>query len=298
MKTIVLTTIALIAFAGNSILCRLAIGDGNGARAIDAASFTSIRLLSGALVIALLYQVLHKKREHFDGKKMVSQGFSNTLIGICLPAFCLFVYAVSFSYAYISLDTGTGALILFAFVQITMIINGFIKGVKMSLLDWFGVGLAFLGLVYLLSPSVSAPSMSGFILMAISGVAWGIYTVLGKGSVSPLENTAANFIRTIPFVIILILFTFKQAELSVNGVVLALLSGGITSAVGYAIWYAALKGLSNILAASVQLLVPVIAMVGGVVFANEELSFRLIVSSVIILGGISLVILSLQKRRD
>ena len=274
MKIILCTILALFAFAGNSILCRLALGEDT----IDAASLTTIRLLSGIIVLAIIL-------------KMTNASRAITSKGSWKASFMLFLYAVTFSFAYISLDTGTGALILFGAVQITMILVGLLAGNKLHYFEWLGVIAAFSGFVYLVMPSLTTPSLIGFILMSVAGVAWGFYTLAGKGSESPLSDTAYNFLRTLPLVIILIVVTNQNASLSQRGILLAVLSGGIASGLGYTIWYIALGGLSSIQAAAVQLLVPVIAAIGGVLFTNEMFSLRLATSSVMILGGITAVIL-------
>ena len=201
----------------------------------------------------------------------------------------LFVYAVTFSYAYISLDTGTGALILFGSVQLTMVLFSLISGNRLSLVEWVGIITAFSGFVYLVLPSLSTPSFRGFILMAISGVAWGIYTLRGKISQNPLNDTAFNFLRTFPFVLALLIIQLNHANLSQQGIIFALVSGAITSGIGYSVWYMAVGGLSTIQAGIVQLLVPIIAAIGGVIFAQEFISPRLIFSSILVLGGIMLI---------
>ncbi len=274
IKTIVYTVLALLAFAGNSVLCRLALGDS----LIDAASFSTIRLLSGIIVLAVILTLNHKP------KAVASKGS-------WLAALMLFVYALSFSYAYLSLDTGTGALILFATVQFSMIFANLLTGNKLRYAEWLGLIMAFSGFVYFVLPSLSSPSLTGSVLMTVAGVAWAGYTLKGRGSKASLHDTAYNFIRTTPFLIILILFGYQQAVLSQQGVLLAVLSGAITSGIGYAIWYRALSGLSVTQAAVVQLCVPVIATMGGVIFASETVSIRLVLSSIMILGGILLVVL-------
>jgi len=274
MKIVFYTIIALLAFAGNSVLCRLALGE----NAIDAASFTAIRLLSGIVVLAILL------RATTAGETAPSKGSWGASL-------MLFLYAVTFSFAYMSLDTGTGALILFGSVQITMILTGLYFGNKLHISEWLGVLFAFSGFVYLVFPGLGAPSFLGFLLMTLAGIAWGFYTLAGTGSENPLSDTAYNFYRTLPLVAILIAVTFQNADLSQKGVVLAVLSGGIASAVGYTIWYMALKGLSGTQAAVVQLLVPVIAAFGGVLFANEIFSLRMVVSALMILGGVLVVVL-------
>jgi len=203
----------------------------------------------------------------------------------------LFLYAITFSYAYISLDTGTGALILFGSVQITMILLSLISGTRLHFTEWAGVTIAFTGFVYLILPGITTPSIIGFLLMTVSGIAWGIYTLKGRGSKSPLMDTAYNFFRTIPLVILLAITTINNANYSSEGILLALLSGGITSGIGYTIWYIALDGLSSTQAAVLQLLVPVIAAFGGVIFVSEAITFRLTISTIMVLGGILMVVL-------
>jgi len=274
LKTSILTGLALIAFAANSVLGRLALGN----QVIDAASFTALRLLSGAIVLFLLIG-MNRNDAGVDEK------------GSWYASFMLFLYALTFSYAYISLDTGTGALILFGSVQITMILLALISGERLHFVEWAGVIVAFAGFVYLIFPGVSAPSTIGFLLMTVAGIAWGIYTLKGRGSKSPLRDTAYNFFRTIPLVVLLLIVTTPQASYSGKGVVLALLSGGITSGIGYTIWYVALAGLSSTQAAVLQLSVPVIAALGGVIFLSEAITMRLSISTAMVLGGILMVIL-------
>ena len=274
IKTTLYTVFALLAFAGNSVFCRLALS----ANEIDAASFTTIRLLSGIVVLAVIL-------------KMANLKASNTSKGSWKASFMLFIYAITFSYAYTTLETGTGALVLFASVQMTMVVASLFSGKKLHYLEWVGVLTAFSGFVYLVLPDLSTPSLTGFVLMAISGIAWGIYTLFGRASSNPLSDTAYNFIYTLPFVLILTAVTFQQATLSWDGILLAVLSGGIASGIGYTIWYMAVGGLSITQAAVVQLLVPAIAAMGGVLFADEILSYRLLLSSLIIFGGILAVIL-------
>jgi drug/metabolite transporter (DMT)-like permease len=203
----------------------------------------------------------------------------------------LFLYAVTFSYAYISLDTGTGALILFASVQITMILLSLISGTRLHFIEWIGVTVAFAGFVYLILPGVTTPSIMGFLLMTIAGIAWGIYTLKGRGSNAPLLDTAYNFFRTTPLVLILVISTISKANYSFEGILLAVISGGITSGIGYTIWYIALGGLSSTQAAVLQLSVPVIAAFGGVIFVAETITFRLAISATFVLGGILMVVI-------
>jgi drug/metabolite transporter (DMT)-like permease len=273
-QIIACTILALLAFAGNSVLCRLALG-GN---TIDAASFTVIRLLSGIFILIAMTK-LRKKPSASDSK------------GSWLAASMLFVYALAFSFGYISLDTGTGALILFGTVQITMIIASVISGNRLHYSEWLGLLIAFLGFVYLVIPSLTTPSLMGFILMTASGIAWGFYTLIGRASKNPLSDTAYNFLRTSPFVIVLIVFTFRDSNITSAGILLAVLSGAIASGVGYFVWFVALRGLSVTQAAVVQLFVPVIAAIGGVIFASEHMTVRLVESSALVLGGILTVVL-------
>lgn len=273
-KTIALTILALIAFATNSVLGRLALGENT----IDASSFTAIRLLSGSLVLFLLLQFRAKKN-------------NSPSKGSWLASFMLFLYAITFSFAYISLDTGTGALILFGAVQITMVLSSLFTGNKLHPTEWTGMSIAFIGFVYLVLPGVSAPSVTGFFLMTIAGIAWGFYTLKGQGSVNPLADTAYNFARSIPLVLIMALIAYQSADISSKGVLLAMLSGGITSGIGYTLWYSALSRLSITQAAVVQLSVPVIAALGGVFFVAEKIGLRLIISSFLILGGILTVVM-------
>lgn len=274
LKTSLLTGLALIAFAANSVLCRLALANGN----IDASSFTGIRLLSGAIALLLILSIKGNK-----------QGVSSK--GSWTSSFTLFLYAITFSYAYLSLDTGTGALILFGSVQITMILLSIIFGTRLHIIEWSGFFIAFTGLVYLVIPSITKPSVSGFILMTVSGMSWAIYSLRGRGSKNPLMDTTYNFLRTIPFITLLAIFTMPNINYSSQGIILALLSGAITSGVGYTIWYIALRSLSSIQAAVLQLSVSIIAAIGGVIFLSETITSRLVISAVIVLCGILMVIL-------
>lgn len=274
IKTIILTGLALIAFAANSVLCRLALGEG----VIDASNFTIIRLLSGSIVLLAIIKLKGSEIE------LPTKGsWSASLM--------LFVYAISFSFAYITLDTGTGALILFGSVQITMILVSLLSGTRLHLAEWLGVIIAFTGFVYLILPSVTTPSVIGFLLMTVAGVAWGLYTLKGRGSKNPLMDTAYNFFRTTPLIVILAAISFQYAHFSSEGILLAVLSGGITSGIGYTIWYIVLGGLSATQAAVLQLLVPVIAAMGGVIFVSESITSRLIISAIMVLGGILTVVL-------
>jgi drug/metabolite transporter (DMT)-like permease len=278
LRIAVYTGLALIAFAANSVLCRLALGEAD----IDAASFTTIRLFSGALVLSVLMTVRAKKTRA-DGR------------GNWTSAFMLFLYAVTFSFAYTSLNTGTGALILFGSVQATMIIFAVYRGERLRLWGWLGLFAGLAGLTYLVFPGLTAPSPSGAALMAVAGISWGIYSLRGRGSVSPVAVTTDNFLRSTPFVALISLVFFQDLLITFKGAFFAALSGGLTSAIGYVIWYAALRDHSASSAALVQLLVPVLAALGGVVFMSETLTTRLVLSSAMIIGGVALALTQRQN---
>ena len=272
-RTALLTLVAMVAFAANSVLCRLALQE----TAIDPASFTVIRLLSGAAMLALLLG----SRRQVPGRA-----------GNWGSAFALFAYAAAFSFAYVSLPTGTGALLLFAAVQTTMILTGFARGERFNRPQAVGFGLALIGLVYLLLPGLSAPPLTGALLMMLAGVAWGVYSLRGRNTRDPLAATAGNFLRTVPMAIGLALFGFGDVAIDISGAAYAVLSGALASGGGYAVWYAALRGLNATRAATVQLSVPVVAAFGGVLFLGEAVSLRLALASLAILGGVALVLLA------
>lgn len=295
IRTIFLTLFALLAFAGNSVLCRLALAG----ESIDAGSFTFIRLASGLFVLVILLKILPVQHSSSNN---VSPPVENLRKGSWLSAFLLFLYAITFSYAYISLDTGIGALILFGTVQLTMVIYSIVKGVRLNVIEWLGLLIAFIGFLYLVMPTLTTPSLHGFLLMLVSGVAWAFYTLRGKGSSSPLIDTTYNFLRTAPWLCVLLIGMVLASSMGLldvyftpRGMVLAIISGGVASGLGYAVWYMALAGLSSSRAAVVQLLVPIIASLGGVIFTGELLSVRLMISSLLVLGGILMVVLGHQR---
>ena len=278
VQTSLLTGITLIAFAANSLLTRMALGEGS----IDAASFVSIRLASGAVMLVVITVVTSQK---------ASLGLSKVgWSGNWTAALMLFLYAIAFSFSYLQLAAGTGALILFGTVQVTMILVALRQGEKPSAAEWVGLAVALVGLIYLVSPGLEAPPVLGSGLMVISGIAWGFYSLLGRGSTQPVINTMRNFVRAVPFALGVSLVSVAQLKLSAIGVILAVLSGAIASGVGYALWYAALRGLTATRAATVQLSVPVLAAVGGILFLQEALSLRLMLASVMILGGVGLAV--------
>jgi drug/metabolite transporter (DMT)-like permease len=277
----VLTACTLVAFAANSLFCRLALQ----ADLIDPVSFSTVRLASGALVLAPLSWFLGRQRTSVPGGGSWGSGLA------------LFVYALAFSLAYISLDTGIGALILFGTVQATMIGMGLKSGEQPHPLQWLGLVTALGGLVYLVSPGITAPDPRGGLLMAISGIAWGLYSVRGKRVAGPVFSTAGNFVRAVPMAAAASLLALSFLHAQETGIILAVISGSITSGLGYVLWYKALRGLTTTQAAVVQLLVPVLAAFGGVAFLAEQISLRLALSSVLILGGVAMASATGTARR-
>jgi len=274
-RTLALTGLALIAFAANSILCRFALKQG----LIDPVAFTQVRLLSGAI---MLWPILAWRQRSAPGFEVTLKSWR--------PAAALFVYAVAFSLAYVAMGAGAGALILFACVQISMIGIAMARGLRPGALEWTGLALAFAGLVWLVAPGISAPPAMSAGLMAVAGIAWGLYTTLGKGEADALATTARNFILAAPFALVLFAFGPNLSGASAQGLALAATSGAITSALGYVVWYAALKGLGTMQASIIQVASPVIVAFGGVIFLGEAFTLRLVVASVAILGGIILTI--------
>lgn len=270
-RIFLLTTLAMIAFAGNSLLCRLALKN----TGIDAASFTSIRLVFGAIA---LYLIVYFR----NGRTSVG--------GNWLSALALFAYAAGFSFAYLHLSAATGALLLFAAVQASMIGYGIFKGERLQMPQMLGLAVAFSGLVALLLPGLSSPPASSSLLMICAGIAWGIYSLRGKTATDATAVTAGNFLRAIPFALALSLLMFSGRSFDSEGIVYAIFSGALASGIGYAIWYSALPALKAGTAASVQLTVPAIAAAGGVLLLGEPASLRLLLASTAILGGIALVI--------
>ncbi|MEJ2553515.1 MAG: DMT family transporter [Gammaproteobacteria bacterium] len=270
-RIIVLTLLAMIAFAGNSLLCRAALKH----TAIDAASFTTIRLISGAVTLWLAVRMKHGP---ITGR------------GNWLSACALFLYAAGFSFAYVHLPAASGALLLFGAVQATMIGHGMWSGERLVKLQFVGLLLAGGGLVGLLLPGLSAPPLFGSLLMLGAGVAWGVYSLRGKGAGDPTRVTAGNFLRATPIAAALSVLMLDGASLDKGGVGYAVASGALASGGGYAVWYSVLPALKATNAATVQLSVPVIAALGGIAFLGEPVTLRLILASVAILGGIALVI--------
>ena len=298
------TVLAMLAFAGNSVLCRMALEHG----AIDPASFTSIRLFSGAIMLSMLLLIFPKSLNSFDGltalhaRKVESVVPFSQLRRLCslqqsnwLGGFSLFAYAAGFSFAYISLPAGTGALILFATVQITMLSYALLQGARFSPAQWLGFAFALFGLTYLFLPGISAPPLFGAVLMMLAGCAWGIYSLLGKKVNNPTQSTAENFIRASLISVLLSVFFSIHLSISFEGFMLAIASGALTSGMGYAIWYSVLPHLKAASSATLQLTVPVIATVGGVIWLGEDIGVRLIVASIAILSGVAMVVLLPKK---
>ena len=276
-RLVAATVLTMFAFAGNSLLCRVALKQTH----IDAATFTTVRIISGAIALWLIVRF---------------RNGANTITGNWSSAFTLIAYAACFSLAYISLSAAAGALLWFGAVQVTMIGYGIWSGERLRVLGVTGIVCAFAGLIVLVLPGVTAPSLGGSALMIAAGIAWGIYSLQGKKSIGdPTATTAGNFMRTIPFTIIFSLCGLHWLSIDSEGVYYAIASGAITSGVGYAIWYTALPGLQATQAAVVQLSVPIIAAAGGILFLGEQMTIRLIVASVAILGGIALVIVGRNR---
>lgn len=271
-----LTVLALLAFAGNSLLCRAALRD----TAIDPASFTLLRIVAGALVLALLVSL---------------RAPAQLRAGSWTSAAALFVYAIAFSYAYIGLSAGTGALILFGAVQASMLGWALLRGERFGAVQTLGFVLAIAGLIGLLLPGLSAPPLGAALLMLLAGIAWGVYSLRGRGAGDPTAVTAGNFLRAVPLagaaLAVALLLAPVAVQIDVPGSLYAIASGALTSGLGYAIWYRALPQLRASTAATVQLSVPVITAVAGVFLLSEPVTLRLVLTSIAVLGGVALVVL-------
>ena len=273
-----LTTLAMIAFAGNSLLCRVALRDAG----IDPATFTTVRIVSAAVVLAAITQWTHRPSHR---------------AGNWRSALALFAYAAAFSYAYVSLTAATGALLLFGAVQATMIGWSVWKGERMGPWQVGGLVLALAGLTGLLLPGLSSPPLAGSLLMVLAGMAWGVYSLRGKGAGDPTQVTAGNFLRAVVPALFLSLLSLSSARWDARGVACAVASGAIASGMGYAVWYSVLPALRATNAAVVQLSVPVIAAFGGILFLSESLDARLVLASVAVIGGIATVTTTGRPRR-
>lgn len=276
-NTLALTVIAMLAFATNSLLCRLALGQ----ELIDAASFATVRVASGAAMLSLIMVPRWRVRGRApaDWRSVAT----------------LFTYVAGFSFAYLTLSAGTGALILFSAVQLTMFSVALRSGEHFAPLSWLGLAAALFGLIYLVSPGLTAPDPQGAVLMTLAGIAWGIYSLRGRNAADPLESTASNFIWATPLVIAVSVLFMNDFQVSRTGLALAVLSGAVASGLGYVVWYAALRGLTGTRAATVQLSVPVLAAFGGVVLLCEQITLRLLVASVATLGGVWVVLLQRSR---
>ena len=280
MTTVILTVFTLLAFAANSLLCRMALaGD-----LIDPLSFTAIRLVSGAVALIPIARMVAESKP------------SQRTTGSWGSGFALFAYAAAFSLAYVTLGAGVGALILFGSVQVTMLGAALRAGETLGPVQWLGSGVAIGGLTYLVLPGISAPDPLGAILMCVAGIAWGVYSIRGRGVSAPVAMTAGNFLRSAPFAIIAGAAALSSVHLQPAGILLALTSGIVTSGLGYVLWYKALKSLTTVRASVVQLVVPVLAAFGGVAFLSELVSARLFVASILILGGVALAILKSKPK--
>ena len=271
MRIALLTVIAMFAFAGNSLLCRVALKG----TSIDPATFTTVRLASAAIALWIILR---------------ARGESQRVGGNWLSACALFAYAAAFSFAYVSLAAGTGALLLFGAVQATMIGYALARGEPLRLLQWIGLACALAGLIGLVLPGLHAPPPLPSLLMLCAGIAWGIYSLRGKRAADPTATTAGNFIRAVPLAAAISAAMFARVSVDRTGLLFAVVSGALTSGVGYVIWYAALKHIASATAATVQLSVPLIAAAGGIVLLGEPLTARLALSALAILGGIALVV--------
>ncbi|WPJ93967.1 DMT family transporter [Coraliomargarita algicola] len=282
IKVLCLPALTLIAFAGNSVLCRLALEEG----AIDPHSFTSLRLLGAAIVLGPLSIRIAPNR---------STGWTH---GSWRSGLALYAYAAAFSMAYLSLSSGTGALILFGAVQITMLVAAHRRGERMHPQQWIAFTVAIAGIIYLVSPGVSAPNPLGALLMLVSGIAWGLYSIAGKNRTSPTLTTSGNFLRATPLALAGSVCALASMQLSLPGVILALLSGSITSGLGYVLWYTALPKLTTTQAAVAQLLVPLLATLGGIVFIDEQFTVRLAIASALVISGVAWSITRKNEHKD
>lgn len=279
MITIFLTLLSLFAFSANSLLCRMALGN----ELVDPVSFTTLRLVSGMLILIPVAKFLPEAATKDKAKKAWIAGIA------------LFVYAGAFSLGFVTITSATGSLIIVGAVQITMLSWALVQGERPSLLRWLGTVVSIGGLIYLVSPGITAPNPLGTKLMLISGVGWGVYSIRGRGAAAPISMTAKNFLWAAPIALLASLLFRSSIQLETNGVLLAICSGSITSALGYVVWYRALRHLSTASASIVQLLIPVITACGGVLFLDEAITTRLLIASALILGGVAISFFKQKK---
>jgi drug/metabolite transporter (DMT)-like permease len=321
-RIFILTLLAMIAFASNSLLCRAALKQTH----IDAATFTFIRIFSGAVALWLMMKVRSwskidrmrsplancsetgvrfpspssspkRRGDHFClTEKVRMRVFDWKIAGNWPSALALFTYAAAFSFAYVDLSAGTGALLLFGAVQATMILWGLHKGERLDAIQIAGLIVAVTGLVILVFPGLSAPPLIGSILMLGAGLAWGIYSLRGKGEQNPVSVTAGNFVRAVPVSVVVWVIFLRSAHVDPVGVIYAIISGAIASGLGYVIWYSALPGLKATSAATVQLSVPVLAATGGILLLGESITLRYVLASIAVVGGIALVVVTLHSQ--
>jgi drug/metabolite transporter (DMT)-like permease len=294
--TVLITLLALTAFAANSILCRRALSTGD----IGPVEFTVVRLVSALLMLLPVFWIYRPRTEV---GALRGSGHTNPMSGRTakvLPAIALFCYAIFFSLAYVRLTTGTGALLLFGSVQLTMLGINLIRGNRVGILAWAGLVTSFAGLIYLLSPGLAAPSGTGTVMMILAGASWGFYSILGQREPAAILATARNFLFCLPGALVLGAIAvaptkgIEQFQISSHGIILATISGAIASAIGYVLWYLAIKRITTTTASIIQLLVPLLAAFGGVVFLNESLSMRLVVAGALIGGGVALSLVKLK----
>jgi drug/metabolite transporter (DMT)-like permease len=284
----------MIAFASNSLLCRAALTKSS----IDPATFTFLRIFSGAVALWLIMSIRKKMVADRTASPLVETFCNSSLIvrylslryGNWISAVALFAYAAGFSFAYTSLSAGTGALLLFGAVQATMILRGLHKGERLNTIQIVGFIVAVTGLVVLVFPGLSAPPLISSILMLGAGLAWGIYSLRGKGEQNPAGVTTGNFVRAVPFAAALSIIFLPWTNYSLAGITYAIISGAVTSGLGYVIWYSALPGLKTASAATVQLSVPVLAATGGILLLGEPITLRYLLASIAVLSGIALVV--------
>ncbi|HLW35445.1 MAG TPA: DMT family transporter [Chthoniobacterales bacterium] len=284
MRVFFLTLLAMIAFASNSLLCRAALKQTK----VDPATFTFVRIFSGAVALWLIVMI----RSSFSSPVTRHSSLRN---GNWPSAIALFTYAAGFSFAYVTLSAGTGALLLFGAVQATMILWGFRKGERLDPTQIIGIVIALAGLVVLVFPGISAPPLTGSIFMLAAGIAWGVYSVRGRTASDAAAATAGNFLRAVPFAVLTGIVALKGMRFDSLGVTYAVISGAITSGLGYVIWYSALTGLKAASAATVQLSVPVLAATGGILLLHEPVTLRYVIASIAVLGGIALVMIEKQR---
>ncbi|NOH92569.1 DMT family transporter [Vibrio sp. AIC-3] len=301
MQTLMVTFITLVAFAANSVLCRWALMD----QTIDPLSFSIVRILFGALTLLILLTLSSQSK----ARRVLT---NNTSLYTRLKSqfqftsiLSLLVYMFGFSFAYLELGAGLGALVLFVAVQFTMIAAHLFSGNRMSLIEWGGCLLSVAGLVYLLMPteSTQAPDLVSIILMSLAGIGWGIYTLAGKTSSNALQSTTANFgfsslvILVALSLLVLIPNALTQVSITEQGLIYAVISGSVASGIGYSLWYYVVKKLNTVVASIAQLSVPVIATLGGVLLLSEPVTMQFIVSSTVILLGISLVLVAPKLKK-